>query len=68
MRQPGITAHWNGYHRLGEDGVDEVEYKVWIVDFLRQPGQIGVGWGRGWVGGRWLGTWVMAGMRRSRLL
>ena len=26
----------------GEDDVEEVEYKVWIVDFLRQPRQIAV--------------------------
>ena len=26
----------------GEDGVEEVAYKVWIVDFLRQPRKIAV--------------------------
>jgi hypothetical protein len=34
MRQPGITV----WYIEGEDGVEVVEYKVWIVDFLRQPG------------------------------
>ena len=38
MRQPGITV----WYIEGEDGVEVVEYKVWIVDFLRQPGQIAV--------------------------
>ena len=44
------TWHHRTLERLSEfgtsrekiDGVEVVEYKVWIVDYLRQPGQIAV--------------------------